>query len=114
MKSTTQPRCVKPAVLESCTCLVKPTYQNSYEAEAVPGVVEINGDYYALVCLGETSKDGFRLIKEECGSTYDIETSDGVLRCDCPDYIARRGRTGPKDRCKHGLALQSLRNARAI
>jgi hypothetical protein len=107
-------RTIKPACLESCSCLSQPIYACVIQPAGVEGVVEINGDTYTLIPLGEGTRDGYRLVNTDSGSIYDIDTSNGWPVCDCPDFVARRGRTGPRDQCKHGLALIALRRERQI
>lgn len=109
-----QAKTCKPAALDSCSCLSQPIYASEEQPDAGAGCIEINGDYYLILPLGEGTRDGYRLIKEDSGSVYDLDTSNGWPVCDCPDFVARRGRTGPKDQCKHGLALITLRRARQI
>ena len=111
MATTT--RTIKPARLDSCECLSRPVYASD-EGPACEGGILINGDFYSILPLGEGTRDGYRLVKEESGDIHDLDTSSGYPVCDCPDFTFRRGRTGPLDQCRHGLALIALRKNRMI
>jgi hypothetical protein len=98
---SSRPR-VKPARLVSCSCTDRPIYRCVLLPNGRSGLVEVNGEPYALRCHGHGPEDGYRLTRLASGAVYDLDVSSGVPLCDCPDATYR-------DRqCKHSLALVQL------
>jgi hypothetical protein len=95
-------RSPQPAKLVSCGCSDRPIYHCDLLPRGRAGLVDINGEPYALRCHGHQPEDGYRLTKLASGAVYDLDVSSGVPLCDCPDATYR-------DRqCKHSLALVQL------
>ena len=67
------------------------------------GLLEINGEVYGVLPLGEYPSRGWRILKAS-GDTYDVDTAcSWGWQCDCPDATYRPNR--PRG-CKHVRALR--------
>jgi hypothetical protein len=113
--TTTRPNKIsKPVVLQDLAVSQRPIYHCVLLPQGQAGIVSFNGGHYTVLPLGAGSRDGYRLVNIDSKKIYDVDTSTGHPTCDCPDFVARRGRTGPKDVCKHCLALMEMRKQHII
>ena len=108
------PRPIKPVELVNFKLIERPIYHCDLLPEGLPGTVEFNGSTYTVLPLGSDSRDGYRLTNLDNGEVYDVDTSTGYAECSCPDFIFRRGRTGPSDLCKHGKFCVHMRRIGAM
>lgn len=96
--TATRTRKPTPAV-----CLCRPVYHCELIPRGQAGLVQVQGEDYALYCHGASPEDGYRMVKIASGATYDIDVSSGVPLCDCADCTYRQRL------CKHGAAIVQFR-----
>src|SRR5262245_42311987 len=73
--------------------------------EADTGVLNINGTNYTVTVLrGQSGVEGYRLVKADGTTTYDIGATEQRWTCDCPDATFHPERPGG---CKHVSALRA-------